>query len=133
MKITLNLYESKEEECKIKQEQFNSTALIDLLDYSCIMIIKIYDMVYFEEGICPLEMKHAIYNWEQNYNGITYNDFIYNTEDDSLNPIIEFKLDGTKFHINSIHKKFDCNTLFDISDIKSFFDCFKNELARFII
>lgn len=131
MNITLALYESKEEECKIKRGYLNSTSLLDLLEFSCIMLIKINDMVYFEEGICPLEMRHVIYNWEQSFNGV-YNDFIYNTEDDSLNPVLQFKLDGTKFNIDSVHKKFDCNLLFDITDIQSLFDDFKKELAQFI-
>lgn len=132
MNITLKLYESKEEECKIKSEYLNSTSLLDLLEFSCIMLIKINDRVYFEEGICPLEMRYSICNWEQNFNG-KYNDFIYNTEDDSLNPILQFKFDGKKFHIDSVHKKFDCNSLFDITDIQSLFNDFKKELAKFIV
>ena len=131
MNISLELYESKEEECKIKREYLNSTSLIDLLEFCCIMLIKINDTVYFEEGICPLEMRQVICNWELNING-KRNDFIYNTEDDSLNPILQFKSEGEKFHIDSIHKKFDCKLLFDIADIQSLFSDFKRELARFI-
>ena len=132
MKISLKLYESKEEECKIKSEYLNRTSLSILLEFNCIMLIMIDEKKYIEEGICPLEMRHAICNWEQNFNGL-YNDFIYNTEDDSLNPILQFKFDGTKFHIDSVHKKFDCNSLFDITDIKSLFNDFKKQLANFIV
>lgn len=133
MSLKIRLYESKEEKCNIPEKYLDSDALIDLLEFSCIMQIEIDGVMYLDEGICPLEMRYAIKNWLNKINRGNACDFNYITEDDSKNPVLKFSFNGARYNINSVHQIYNCNKSFSLNDLKNFCEQFELELKKFII
>ena len=76
-------------------------------------------------------MRYAYLEWCKNY--AFCSDFIYNTEDDSNNPILMFKSCCEGWKIISTHSEYDCDEIFDYDDISGFFMQFENQLKKFLV
>lgn len=131
MNFKVTLKESQEEECKIPYQFLQKTDLLSLLEFCCIMEIKINDKIFFCEGICPLEFRFQFNSWFNK--AFDKQSFYYISEDDSNNPVLEFNYSNGKWKVYSIFQKFDCGDDFLIEDIITFFNQFNNELKKLII
>lgn len=131
MRLKLTLSNPPNGECKIPKRFLGRTSLEFLLMFDCFMNIKVGDKLFYDDYICPLEMRYAYLEWCKNY--AFCRDFIYNTEDDSNNPILMFKSCCEGWKIISTHSEYDCDEIFDYDDISGFFMQFENQLKKFLV
>ena len=131
--MLIQLYETPEEKCVIPKSSLNDHSLSTLLEYSCWMHIEIGGKVFYDDGICPLEMRYAYKCWlDELYSG-NMQDFIYLTEDDGHNPFLQFCYHKEGWTIHSCFEQYYEPRLFSTQELLSFFEMFENELNKFIV
>ena len=77
MRLKLTLSNPPNGECKIPKRFLGRTSLEFLLMFDCFMTIKVGDKLFYDDYVCPLEMRYAYLEWCKNY--AFCRDFIYNT------------------------------------------------------
>lgn len=96
---------------KLDKERILQMDIIALLDTECDFRIQVHGRTFYEQPLFPiLEFLHCYLEWDQKH------DFIYNTLESEERPMLAFQKQITGWRLDSVWKKFDCTTSFQLSD-----------------
>lgn len=113
----------------LKEKDLESNSLEVLLSVDCHMKITIASRIFYEDWICPIELYYHYKIWINKLQLNQLSEFVYITEDNSINPILAFYyIDDNKWIIDSCYKKYDEQKIFTKKEVLDFFEQFEKLL-----
>lgn len=117
----------------IKEKDIKNNSLETLLSIDCRLKIIVDENLYYEDWVCPLEMYYHYRIWKNKCKPNNFIDFKYITEDNNLNPILEFTyVNKNAWKIDSCFKKYNEEKRITTEDVINFFSNYEKLLYKHI-
>ena len=118
---------SLEQKAKIPQKKLLKMSFADVLDDDRHFVITVDADVFFDDPYFPIR-EFAIYalKWIKKAD----QNFIYETKDDYQNPLLAFSQQENGWKVQSVWQKFECETEFSFTEVKSFIESIINQVIK---